>query len=137
MIESVLDQTYKNWQLCLADGSDNEHVELVQKIVEEYKEDARAQVAGSTTAGMSSAAVTSAATASAAATGAASSAGCKIKYQKLFKNEGIAGNTNHCLELADGEYLGLFDHDDILHPEVLYWYVKAINEQNADYIYCD
>ncbi|MBQ8031359.1 MAG: glycosyltransferase, partial [Butyrivibrio sp.] len=137
MIESVLDQTYKNWQLCLADGSDNEHVELVQKIVEEYKEDARAQVAGSTTAGMSSAAVTSAATASAVATGAASSAGCKIKYQKLFKNEGIAGNTNHCLELADGEYLGLFDHDDILHPEVLYWYVKAINEQDADYIYCD
>jgi len=137
MIESVLDQTYKNWQLCLADGSDNEHVELVQSIVEEYKEDARAQVAGSTTAGMSSAAVTSAATASAVATGAASSDNCKIKYQKLFKNEGIAGNTNHCLELADGEYLGLFDHDDILHPEVLYWYVKAINEQDADYIYCD
>ncbi|MBE5829969.1 MAG: glycosyltransferase family 2 protein [Butyrivibrio sp.] len=119
MIESVLDQTYKNWQLCLADGSDNEHVELVQSIVEEYKKDARAQITGSDAAG------------------AASEATCKIKYQKLFKNEGIAGNTNHCLELADGEYLGLFDHDDILHPEVLYWYVKAINEQDADYIYCD
>ena len=109
MIESVLDQTYKNWQLCLADGSDNEHVELVQSIVTEYQKDDRAK----------------------------GTAGCKIKYQKLFKNEGIAGNTNHCLELADGEYIGLFDHDDILHPEVLYWYVKAINEQNADYIYCD
>lgn len=127
MIESVLDQTYKNWQLCLADGSDNEHVELVQSIVEEYKKDARAQITGSDAAG----------TASASAVGAASEATCKIKYQKLFKNEGIAGNTNHCLELADGEYLGLFDHDDILHPEVLYWYVKAINEQDADYIYCD
>ena len=109
MIESVLNQTYKNWQLCLADGSDNEHVELVQSIVAEYQEDERAK----------------------------GTAGCKIKYQKLFKNEGIAGNTNHCLELADGEYIGLFDHDDILHPEVLYWYVKAINEQDADYIYCD
>ena len=114
MIESVLDQTYKNWQLCLADGSDNEHVELVQKIVEEYKADPRAK--GGAGAGND---------------------GCKIRYQKLFKNEGIAGNTNHCLELADGEYIGLFDHDDILHPEVLYWYVKAINEQDADYIYCD
>ena len=39
--------------------------------------------------------------------------------------------------MADGEYIGLFDHDDILHPEALYIYVKAINEQGADYIYCD
>ena len=124
MIESVLDQTYKNWQLCLADGSDNEHVGLVQGIVEEYMADPRAKAAAS-------------AAGTAAVTDQAGSNGCKIKYQKLFKNEGIAGNTNHCLELADGEYIGLFDHDDILHPEVLYWYVKAINEQNADYIYCD
>ena len=124
MIESVLDQTYKNWQLCLADGSDNDHVELVQSIVEEYMADPRAKAAAS-------------AAGAAAVTDSTGPNGCKIKYQKLFKNEGIAGNTNHCLELADGEYIGLFDHDDILHPEVLYWYVKAINEQNADYIYCD
>ena len=31
----------------------------------------------------------------------------------------------------------MFDHDDILHPSALYEYVKVINEQNADYIYCD
>lgn len=131
MIESVLDQTYKNWQLCLADGSDNEHVELVQKIVEEYKADPRAQRIASDKVGASSATGTD------NSADTANADNCKIKYQKLFKNEGIAGNTNHCLELADGEYLGLFDHDDILHPEVLYWYVKAINEQDADYIYCD
>ena len=29
------------------------------------------------------------------------------------------------------------DHDDILHPEALYYYARAINEQDADYIYCD
>ncbi len=119
MIESVLAQTYKNWQLCLADGSDAEHVELVQRIVKEYQKDPRARM-GSTSGEVD-----------------ASGDSCRIKYQKLERNEGIAGNTNHCLELADGEYLGLFDHDDILHPEVLYWYVKAINEENADYIYCD
>ncbi len=39
--------------------------------------------------------------------------------------------------MATGEYIGLFDHDDILHPSVLYEYVKVINEQQADYIYCD
>ena len=31
----------------------------------------------------------------------------------------------------------MFDHDDILHPGVLYEYVKVINEKQADYIYCD
>ncbi len=39
--------------------------------------------------------------------------------------------------MATGEYIGLFDHDDILHPNVLYEYVKVINEKEADYIYCD
>ncbi|MBQ2116733.1 MAG: glycosyltransferase family 2 protein, partial [Lachnospiraceae bacterium] len=58
-------------------------------------------------------------------------------YKKLEKNGGISGNTNECYKLATGEYIGLFDQDDILHPSVLYEYVKAINEQNADYIYCD
>ena len=64
-------------------------------------------------------------------------AGDKIRYQKLLKNEGISGNTNQCLKLATGEYIGLFDHDDLLHPSVLYEYVKVINEKGADYIYCD
>ncbi len=101
MITSVLNQTYQNWELCLADGSDAEHEE-VGRICREYQEkDSR------------------------------------IVYQKLQKNEGISGNTNECLKLATGEYIGLFDHDDILHPSTLYEYVKAINEQDADYIYCD
>jgi len=39
--------------------------------------------------------------------------------------------------MATGEFIGLFDHDDILHPTVLFEYVKAINEKNADYLYCD
>ena len=101
MITSVLNQTYQNWELCLADGSDAEHEE-VGRICREYlKKDSR------------------------------------IVYQKLLKNEGISGNTNECLKLATGEYIGLFDHDDILHPSTLYEYVKAVNEQDADYIYCD
>ena len=101
MIESVLEQTYGKWQLCLGDGSDGEHG-YVGEICKEYgKKDPR------------------------------------ICYQKLEKNEGISGNTNACLEFATGEYIALFDHDDILHPSVLYEYVKVINEKNADYIYCD
>jgi len=61
----------------------------------------------------------------------------RILYKKLEKNEGISGNTNQCLQMATGEYIGLFDHDDILHPEALFEYMKVIEEQGADYIYCD
>lgn len=61
----------------------------------------------------------------------------RIKYKKLEKNEGISGNTNQCLAMATGNYIALFDHDDILHPAVLYEYMKVICEQGADYIYCD
>lgn len=101
MIDSVRYQTYGNWELCLADGSDDAH-SFVGDIVKEYiSKDER------------------------------------IKYMKLLKNEGISGNTNQCLSMATGDYIGLFDHDDVLHPSVLFEYVKAINEQDADYIYCD
>lgn len=100
-IDSVIAQTYENWELCLADGSDSGH-DYVEAICKEYREkDAR------------------------------------ILYQKLEKNGGISENTNHCLAMATGEYIGLFDHDDILHPSVLFAYMEAICEKNADYIYCD
>ncbi len=102
MLNSVMNQTYENWELCLADGSDAEH-SYIGEICREYAE----------------------------------RAGGRIVYKKLEKNGGIAGNTNECLKLATGEYIGLFDQDDILHPSVLYEYVKAINEQGADYLYCD
>lgn len=101
MIGSVQKQTYANWELCLADGSDDAHAyvgEYCRKLAEKDP---------------------------------------RIVYQKLAKNEGISGNTNQCYKLATGEFIGLFDHDDILHPCALYEYVKAINEQDADFVYCD
>lgn len=61
----------------------------------------------------------------------------RIKYQKLVKNEGISGNTNECYKMATGNYIALFDHDDLLHPCVLFAYMQAICEKDADYIYCD
>lgn len=61
----------------------------------------------------------------------------RIKYQKLLKNEGISGNTNECYKMATGNYIALFDHDDVLHPSVLYAYMEQICEKDADYLYCD
>lgn len=101
MIGSVQKQTYGNWELCLADGSDDDHAYVGEYCRRLAETDGR------------------------------------IVYQKLQQNEGISGNTNQCYKLATGEFIGLFDHDDILHPCALYEYVKVINEQNADFVYCD
>lgn len=100
-IDSVIAQTYENWELCLADGSDAEHA-YVEQVCREYSEKDN-----------------------------------RILYQKLEKNGGISENTNRCLAMATGDYIGLFDHDDILHPSVLFEYMRAICDEDADYIYCD
>ena len=101
MIESVQAQTYSDWELCLADGSDEAHAQ-VGKTVKEYadRDD-------------------------------------RIKYKKLEKNLGISENTNACIDMSTGDYIALFDHDDLLHPSALYEVMKAICEQGADYIYTD
>lgn len=61
----------------------------------------------------------------------------RICYGRLEKNGGISENTNACYELATGDYIGLFDHDDLLHPSVLYEYMKVICSKGADFLYCD
>ena len=101
MIDSVINQTYSNWELCLADGSTDEFAS-VGAVCQEYAESDK-----------------------------------RIKYVKLQKNLGISENTNACIDIATGDYIGLFDHDDLLHPSVLFEVAKAINEQNADFIYTD
>ncbi len=101
MIESVQAQTYKNWELCLADGSDEKHA-FVGDICKKYAESDK-----------------------------------RIKYEKLEKNLGISENTNACIRMATGEYIALFDHDDLLHPSALYEVMKVICDHGADYIYTD
>ena len=101
MIESVTSQTYKNWELCLADGSDAEHSYVSEICRELAAQDSR------------------------------------IKYKPLEKNLGISGNTNICCEMATGDFICLFDHDDLLHSSALFEMMKAVCERNADFIYTD
>ena len=98
MIKSVQNQTYANWQLCLADGSDNEH-NYVGEYVRNVADD-------------------------------------RICYKKLEKNMGIADNTNACIEMASGDFIALFDHDDLLHPSALFEMARVV-EDGADFIYTD
>lgn len=102
MIASVQAQTYKNWQLCLADASPstpasdgNADVKetSVGCVVAEYaKEDER------------------------------------IVYTHLQENYGIAGNTNAAIALAKGEWVAFLDHDDLLAPDALYEAVNLIRQ---------
>lgn len=101
LIESVQRQTYPNWELCFADGSDEEH-SYVSEICKEY-----------------------------------ASSDSRIVYHILKENKGISENTNECIKLASGDYYGLLDHDDLLHPSALYEVMCAIEEQDADFIYTD
>ena len=101
MIESVIDQTYGKWELCLADGSDSKH-DYVGNVCKEYA--ARDK---------------------------------RILYRKLKRNQGISGNTNACLDMATGDYIALFDHDDILHPAALHEMMMVICEKDADIVYTD
>ena len=61
----------------------------------------------------------------------------RVRYIRLAKNGGIAENTNAALAAAQGEYIALLDHDDVLTPNALYEAVKAVNEQGADFVYSD
>ena len=101
MIRSVTNQTYPGWELCLADGSDDDHGfvgETVRKLAAKEP---------------------------------------RIRYQKLEKNGGIAENTNACLAMAQGDYIALFDHDDLLHPSALFKMREAIDREQADFLYSD
>lgn len=60
----------------------------------------------------------------------------RIKYKKLEKNLGISGNTNACIDMAEGNFIALFDHDDLLHPAALYEMMREI-EDGADFVYTD
>jgi Glycosyltransferases, probably involved in cell wall biogenesis len=101
LIESLEKQTYSNWELCLADGSDADH-SYVRKICHRWcRKDGR------------------------------------IVYKKLKENRGISHNTNACIKISSGQYLGLLDHDDVLHESALFEMMLQISKSDADFLYSD
>ncbi len=50
----------------------------------------------------------------------------RISYHRLSGNRGIADNTNETLQWANGDYIALLDHDDLLTPDALYEMAAAI-----------
>ena len=91
MIQSVLDQTYSNWELLLGDASPDESL---RKLAENAGDN-------------------------------------RVRYVKIAENKGISANTNVILEMAQGSYIGLLDHDDTLTPDALFEVYRAIQKSKS------
>lgn len=61
----------------------------------------------------------------------------RIKYEKLSDNFGISENMNAALHLATGDYIGFYDHDDLLTPDALYEVVSCLQKRRYKFIYSD
>ena len=99
-IKSVLDQSYENFEICIAD--DNSSLEETKKLLKKYDNHPK----------------------------------IKIVYRK--ENGMISKCMNSAIELANGEYIGFLDNDDVLDSNALYFMVKEINRNHKlDLIYSD
>jgi len=100
-LESVLNQIYENWQLCIADDfSPSPHI---KKVLEEFAANDK-----------------------------------RIKTVFRTENGHISAASNSALELADGEFTALLDHDDEISEDALFHLVKEINDfPEAQMFYSD
>lgn len=101
MIESVIQQSYTKWELCIADGAsqNKQTIQTLKAYEEKYK---------------------------------------NIRVVYLDENKMISENTNAALQIVNGEFVALFDHDDLLEPNALYEMVQLLNDDSSlDMIYTD
>jgi glycosyltransferase involved in cell wall biosynthesis len=100
-IQSVLDQVYPHWELCVADDASTQP--HVRETLERF---------------------------------AALDPRIKAAYRP--KNGHICEATNTAIELATGEFIALFDHDDVLSPVALYEVAAEVDAHpDAQLIYSD
>jgi O-antigen biosynthesis protein len=100
-IESVREQAYPAWELCVADDASTEP--HVRAILREY---------------------------------VAADSRIKVTFRK--ENGHISRASNSAVEMADGEFIALLDHDDLLTPDALFEVALLLNKySDADMIYSD
>jgi glycosyltransferase involved in cell wall biosynthesis len=62
----------------------------------------------------------------------------RFKLKRLSENGGISRNSNAALELVEGDYVALLDHDDILTPWAFFMVIRKLQENpKLDFIYSD
>jgi GT2 family glycosyltransferase len=100
-LDSVLAQTYEDWELCIADdASPQPHV---RRILQEYAAGDR-----------------------------------RVRILFRAENGHISRATNSALDIAEGEFVCLLDHDDVLSSDALFEVALLLNmHPDADFIYSD
>lgn len=115
LFKSIINQTYQNFEICVADATDysnnkNNPKLFFERLKSGYYRDINAYNYDLN----------------------------KIKIKYLTENLSIAENTNEAISMSNGEYIVLCDHDDELTLDALYEVTKKINEYpNANLIYSD
>lgn len=103
MLDSILAQTYENWEVCVANGSPAGQGNIVNKVMGEY-------------AGQDK----------------------RFRFVDLGDNLGISENTNAAIDMAQGDFIVLADHDDTLPEHALFEVAAAINAHpGCDVLYSD
>ena len=127
MIESVVNQTYGNWELCLADASPKGEQlrQDLKKIKGRKTREALMKIPDGDTE------LTS-------VIREYQLKDSRIRYEILKENKSIAENSNAAMEMATGDFVGLLDHDDTLEPNALYEVARKICEDDrVDVVYTD
>ena len=127
MMESVVNQTYGNWELCLADASPRGEQlrQDLKKIKGRKTRDAVMKIPDGDTE------LTS-------VIREYQLKDSRIRYEILKENKSIAENSNAAMEMATGDFVGLLDHDDTLEPNALYEVARKICEDDrVDVVYTD
>ena len=128
MVRSVCGQSWERWELLLADGSDDGINR--ESIVYEAVECDQSKTGRKEPLNVSSAFIRH-------WRQPAKRPPSHIRYRRLEENGGISRNSNAALEMAEGEYIVLLDHDDLLIPSALWEIGRAIRETGADFLYSD
>jgi len=58
-----------------------------------------------------------------------------VKIIRNAKNLGISGATNAGIEASAGEYIAFMDHDDLLHPDALAYFVRTLNDGHDEDVF--
>ena len=109
LLDSILAQTYPHFEVCLADASD--YRTFHKEIGRKSPKEVLEEY---------------------------SQRDHRIRFQVLEENEGISGNTNRAIRMAEGDFIVFSDHDDELAPNALFEVVTAIDAHpRAELLYSD